>query len=152
MKMIWSWWPNVGFEPRYGGDVAAGAFAIANFLAYGENMSAIKSELETIQQRIRTLGPEDSPKVMLTYANELELLKNCTIDFEDGWYSIAVAKLNQAEKIIEQLTAELKTLSSIQSLKSLNQIETASIVALFMIFVTVTSYLLRKLTPTHHGK
>jgi hypothetical protein len=52
MKMTWSWWPDLGFEPRYGGDVARGYFDMANYLeasdltqTTAEERSSIKSIL-----------------------------------------------------------------------------------------------------------
>ena len=145
--MIWSWWPNVGFEPRYGGDIAAGAFRIANFLAYTAKLSITKSALETVHQGIRIL--EDSPNATLMYNDAAELLKNCTTDFEEGWYSIAVAKLNKAHRIIERLTIETKPFETIQRLKSLNQIETGAIVTLAIILASIMAHWLRRLVHTH---
>jgi hypothetical protein len=141
MKMIWSWWPNLGFEPRYGADIAFGAFSIANFLSYRENVSRVRSELELMRHEIHTLGADDSLNFKLSYNNAQELFKNCRIDFEDGWYSIAAAKLGKVEKIINLSLEQAKPLMAIHELTTLNQIAAVTIATLAIIS---TAYILRR--------
>ncbi|MBM3897189.1 MAG: hypothetical protein FJ358_01485 [Thaumarchaeota archaeon] len=57
MKMMWSWWPDLGFEPRYGGDVARGYFDMANYLhasdlilETGEERASIKTVLAQVSR------------------------------------------------------------------------------------------------------
>jgi hypothetical protein len=144
MKMIWSWWPNAGFEPRYGGDVAFGAFAIANFLAYTENISAARSKLALLQQQIQAIAPEAPSSLTLQYIGAKQLLENCTTDFEDAWYSIATAKLRNVERITNSLLTELISLGAIADLKRTNQIATITILSLIVALTGVIAYLSRK--------
>ena len=141
MKMIWSWWPNIGFEPRYGADIAFGAFSIANFLSYRENVSRVRSELALMQHEIHTLGADDSLNFKLSYKNAQEIFKNCRIDFEDGWYSIAAAKLGKVEKIINLSLEQAKPLMTMHELTTLNQIAALTIATLAIIS---TAYILRR--------
>ncbi len=140
MKMIWSWWPNLGFEPRYGADIAFGAFSIANFLSYRENVSRVRSELEQMHHAIHMLGADDSLNFKL-YNNAQELFKNCRNDFRDGWYSIAAAKLGRVERIINLFLEQTKPLMTIHELITLNQITTVTIAAIVIIS---TAYILRR--------
>jgi len=141
MKMIWSWWPNPGFEPRYGADIAFGAFAIANFLSYRENVSRVRSELKLIQHEIHTLSPDTSLNLELRYNIAQELFKNCESDFEDGWYSIATAKLDKVQKIINLLLEQAKPLMTIHELMILNQIAAVTIATLVTV---LAAYMLRR--------
>ncbi|HEY4674006.1 MAG TPA: hypothetical protein VIH03_07560, partial [Nitrososphaerales archaeon] len=49
MKMMWSWWPDLGFEPRYGGDVARGYFDMANYLQASDLIRASTEERNSIK-------------------------------------------------------------------------------------------------------
>ena len=49
MKMMWSWWPDLGFEPRYGGDVARGYFDMANYLQASDLIRASAEERNSIK-------------------------------------------------------------------------------------------------------
>jgi hypothetical protein len=151
MKMIWSWWPNVGFEPRYGGDIASGAFSIANFLAYRENAPATELTFENTQRIIRTQHLEDSSNVTRTLTDASELLRSSKSEFDDGYYTIAVAKLRSVDKMIKKLNPVLKILQDMRAMRNLIEIMAASIVAIAAIFTTYIVHL-KKLIHTRASK
>ena len=133
MKMIWSWYPNLGFEPRYGADIAFGAFAIANYLSYHENTFRVRSELDLVRHGIQTLWADDSFNLRTRYNIARELFKNSGMDFRDGWYSIADAELGKAEKILSLLLEELKPLVIAQELKIVVLVVTLAVIAVYLL-------------------
>jgi len=151
MKMIWSWWPNVGFEPRYGGDIASGAFPIAAFLAYRENAPETESAFLNVQRIIRTQRLEDSPNITRTLTDANELLKTSKSEFDDGYYTIAVVKLRSVGEMIKKLNPVVKILQEMRALRNLIEILIASIVGIATIFTICTIYL-RRLTHTRVSK
>jgi len=102
MKMIWSWWPSVGFEPRYGGDIAFGQFSIANYLRYNESIEESRTLIHDLSQEANSTStlPQN---LTLSIAEDEQLLKEAIQDYNDGWFPIANAKLEQASKLVRNL-------------------------------------------------
>ncbi|HUO43003.1 MAG TPA: hypothetical protein VMU35_08500 [Methylomirabilota bacterium] len=103
MKMIWSWWPSVGFEPRYGGDVAVGQFTIANYMKYNETIEAAHALIQALSQQVN--NTQTLPYNLTRSVKEAEeLLDQATQDYNDGWFPIATAKLEKATDLAMNLT------------------------------------------------
>jgi hypothetical protein len=107
MKMIWSWWPDLGFEPRYGGDIAFGAFTIGNYLTFNEKFQSLQTNLIEIQQVTsdQTLG---LPKnVTTSYQQAKQLASEAERNFNESWYSAAMAEVNDASALAQKTIREL---------------------------------------------
>lgn len=107
MKMIWSWWPSVGFEPRYGGDIAMGAFAIGNYLQFINELQNLQPILVQIEQLTsdETLG---LPKnLTASQAQVQELVIEAERNFNASWYSAAVSDLREASALAQATLSEL---------------------------------------------
>ena len=95
MKMVWSWWPSIGFEPRYGGDIAFEAFAADGYLTYNataRRATQILAEIDALTGNNPTILRGDSTTL---YPQAKTLLASAAQNFNLGWYSLARA---QAEK------------------------------------------------------
>ena len=107
MKMIWSWWPDLGFEPRYGGDIAFGAFTIGNYLTFDEKFQSLQASLMQIEQLTsdQTLG---LPKNATTsYQQAEQLASDADRNFNDSWYSAAMAEVDNASALANETIREL---------------------------------------------
>lgn len=107
MRMVWSWWPNLGFEPRYGGDIAFGAFAIGNYLTFTDKLHALRQVIMEIKQLIngQTFG---LPKnITASYDRVEQLVGQAERNFNESWYSAAVAELGEASAIAQHTVNEL---------------------------------------------
>lgn len=116
MKMIWSWYPSLGFEPRYGADIAFGSFGIANFLTYRENTAHVRHELNHAKQMIQTLWGPSSVHLRIRYKIAEMNLEEAQQSFRDGWFSVAAVKLNKADQIANSLMNHLEDLIVTQDL------------------------------------
>jgi protein-S-isoprenylcysteine O-methyltransferase Ste14 len=99
MKMIWSWWPNVGFEPRYGGDIAFGAFAIDGYLAFNttiDTATQVLREIDTLTGNSTRALPENAST---SYNQAATLTATAAQAFSDGWFAIARAQANDAIRL-----------------------------------------------------
>jgi len=134
MKMIWSWWPSVGFEPRYGGDIAIGAFAISNFLTFNRSLTNAQNLLNEIEQLTenKTIGQPEN--ITQAYNQAVELINAAEGNFEAGWYSIANSQLANASS---QARTALKDLNIVIPLErnNLTLLEGVSII-LFALLVS----------------
>ncbi len=108
MKMIWSWWPDVGFEPRYGGDVAFGAFAIANFLTYKDRLNQTQEILRETEPLDAFAGRREVENATACYKRAKGLLQEAANQFDDGWYSLGVAKIDEASAFAKEALRELR--------------------------------------------
>ncbi len=107
MKMVWSWWPSIGFEPRYGGDIAFGSFAIGSYLTFMDKLQNLRPILAQIDLILsdRTLGlPEN---VTASYKEAKELVAEATQNFNQGWYSVAVAEIYKASSLAQDTIKQL---------------------------------------------
>jgi hypothetical protein len=133
MKMIWSWWPGLGFEPRYGGDVAIGAFAISNFLAFKENLTEAEVTLKEIEQLTGNSTTEQPANITLAYNQAIKLVSAAKENFEEGWYAVANSQLEDA---LSYASIALKDLNIIIPLQGTNytllNIAAILLVALFI--------------------
>lgn len=106
--MIWSWWPDVGFEPRYGGDVAFGAFAIANFLTYKDRLNQTQEILRETEPLDAFAGRREVENATACYKRAKGLLQEAANQFDDGWYSLGVAKIDEASAFAKEALRELR--------------------------------------------
>jgi len=96
MKMIWSWWPDLGFEPRYGGDIAFGAYATDGYLSFNatfDNTNQILNEIENLAGSTSAWLPLN---VTASRNQARELLTGATESFGSGWYALANAQAREA--------------------------------------------------------
>jgi hypothetical protein len=151
MKMVWSWWPNIGFEPRYGGDIAFGAFAIDGYLTFN---TTFRTATEILRQIDRLTGnntgvlPENATA---TYSQAKKLITAAAQNFNLGWYAIARA---QADDAVEHATTALHYIELIMPLKQTNQILLGIIAVILALIVISNLYWHRRLTRStgrsHH--
>ncbi len=107
MKMVWSWWPSIGFEPRYGGDIAFGSFAIGGYLSFIDQLQNLQPILNEIDGTVsdRTLG---LPGNITASVNEAKaLVAEATRNFAQGWYSVAVVELREASSLAQDTIKQL---------------------------------------------
>jgi len=111
MKMIWSWWPDIGFELGYGGDVAAGFFAMAWYLKSLEELQVADKALEDLEEAVRNsypAGKHDEILESISIENE-----DAHREFQNGWYSIASSmarsSVEKIEGAIERVNLEAET-------------------------------------------
>jgi len=143
MKMMWSWWPNLGFEPRYGGDIAFGAFAVDSFLTFNSTSHEASQILEQINELIAndTSGlPENTTSA---YYQAVKLKAAAEESFNLGWYTVAKAQITDA--LTDAKTA-LNELQPLIAFRQTNQI-LLTVVALALVFVVLSNlYWYRRLT------
>jgi hypothetical protein len=111
MKMVWSWWPDLGFEPRYGGDLAFGAFSIGNYLTFKEELDNLKPVLNEIRGLTsdQTLG---LPENFTTSYHEAEhIVTDAELDFNASWYSAAIAELRRASVLAQNSISNLRIIA-----------------------------------------
>ena len=143
MKMVWSWWPNLGFEPRYGGDIAVGAFATDSFLTFNSTSHETSQILEQINQLIAndTSGlPENTTSA---YYKAVKLTAAAEENFNLGWYTVAKAQITNA------LTDAKTVMNQFQPLIAFRQTNRIllTVVALALVFVVLSNlYWYRRLT------
>jgi hypothetical protein len=145
MKMVWSWWPGVGFEPRYGGDIAFGAFAIDSFLTFNNKLdeaTEILNEIKQLTGNQTTTLPEN---ITTWYNQATELLTAAKANFELGWYTVAKAQIDDAST--DAKTA-LNNLESIIPLRQTNQILLGLVAIILMLLVLSNLYWYRTLRRT----
>jgi len=143
MKMAWSWWPSLGFEPRYGGDIAFGAFAIGNYLTFKARLQSLQPILMEIEQLSsdQTLGLPAN--VTASYNRAKQLMSEAESNFNESWYSAAVAELTDASALAQGVVRELGILVPILQMNR-TIIETMTIALLVLTIADV--YLYHKLT------
>jgi len=149
MKMMWSWWPDVGFEPRYGGDVASGAFAMANFLTYRNRLDRTQSILTEAEQLRAKVGRLDNENLTASFKRAQELLREAGRHFDDGWYSVAVARVEEAAKLLDDGLKELKAYLPEAELRNrLEQSEMVlkGLIVVLVLLVVLNLYLQRRLS------
>jgi hypothetical protein len=96
MKMVWSWWPSIGFEPRYGGDIAFGAFATDGYLTFN---ATLRNAVQILAQTDAMTGnnPSTLPGNATAMYNQAQtLVASATQNFNLGWYSLAQAQAEEA--------------------------------------------------------
>ena len=136
MKMIWSWWPDLGFEPRYGGDVAYGYYSIANYMSYADIRATTQSKMAEIERLTNNQTSALPANITNSYVTAHSLLNEAASNFSDGWYALAVAELGNSTRLAEYVLGELAILAPINSLRTTVTIETVALLALvFFVFL-----------------
>jgi len=139
MKMVWSWWPSIGFEPRYGGDVAFGQFSIANYMEYNESVNSTRNLLEDLSQQAN--NTQTLPfNLTRSVAEDEELLRQAIQNYNDGWFPVATAKLEEAERLAKNLTAVLVPFTEASNLMRIQAQLTFSIVAVSALLISTNYY------------
>jgi hypothetical protein len=149
MKMIWSWWPGLGFEPRYGGDIAIGAFAIANFLAAKDNLVEAQSMLNEIEQETENQTWEQPQNVTHAYDQAVALFTAAKGNFDSGWYSVANS---QVEDAISSARTALSDLSIVNPLQKTNWTIIGLASILLITLVASNVYWYQKTTSSKHRR
>ena len=148
MKMVWGWWPNVGFEPRYGGDIAFGAFATDGYLTFNDRFFEATQLLQEINRVTgnKTTGlPEN---VRASYDQALKLITAASQNFNLGWYTIATAQVGEALGNFETV---LKMTQLIVPLRQRNEILLGIITVALVVLVLVNAYWLSKVKRVTKG-
>ena len=151
MKMIWSWWPDLGFEPRYGGDIATGAFSMANFLTYNASLPIAQSDIAEIEQLTNNQTSWLPDNVTRSYFSSLTLLQDAQRNFSGGWYSIAVTELSNSTELAEYVLREEAVLAPMNGLRALLNAETVALVALVLVILGLNAYWYRRLRTSMHS-
>jgi hypothetical protein len=148
MKMVWSWWPDLGFEPRYGGDIAFGAFTIGNYLTFDEKFQSVQANLMEIERLSsdQTLG---LPKNITTsYQQAMQLASDAERNFNEGWYSVAIAEVGYASALAQETIKELGILVPIiQTNRTV--LEGLGTVIAALVIINVYLYLVLSKRPRH---
>jgi len=106
MKMIWSWWPDIGFEPRYGGDVAAGFFTMAWYLKGLEDLKIADVALADLEQAVMNSYLADEH---MKFLNSIQIEnENTHREFQEGWYSVASS---MAKNSVERIESTMERIS-----------------------------------------
>ncbi len=137
MKMVWSWWPNVGFEPRYGGDIAFGAFAIANFLTFKNKLDQTQTFLREVEQLTGNETIWLPRSIAESYNQAQALIKGALGNFNEGWYSIAVAQVSDALNFANDAFRNLRILVPYVQI---GKISVGVIVTLLVLLLVVNIY------------
>lgn len=110
MKMVWSWWPNIGFEPRYGGDIAFGAFAIDSYLTFNATSYEAAQILEQIDQITGNDTTSLPQNITASYNEAAKLVAAAQENFNLGWYTVARGQINDALTFANAALSELQPL------------------------------------------
>ena len=155
MKMIWSWWPDLGFEPRYGGDIAFGAFAMGTYLAYPDKLAVARSNIHKIEELTNNQTSYFPANVTSSLSSARNSLNDAMRDFATGWYPIAVAELDNVTSLTRYVLKELSIVIPLDNSKTTVQFLTAVLVVVVIFTVTINVYWYRKIrrqlrrTPEH---
>ena len=142
MKMVWSWWPSLGFEPRYGGDIAAGAFAVDSFLTFTAQSYDEKQILEEVNQSIGTDTSGMPENVTSAYNQAVRLTTMAELNFNLGWYTVAKSQITDALTYAKEVLNDLQPLIP---LRQANRVLLTLVVVLSFLFVLSNFYWHRKL-------
>jgi hypothetical protein len=143
MKMIWSWWPNVGFEPRYGGDIAFGAFAIDGYMTFNATFrraTQILREIETLTGNDTSSLSENATAMY----DEAETLATAAAEnFKLGWYPLASSQVQAA---VAHAETALNSVELIMPLRQTNQILLGTVAVAFALLILSNVYWHRRLS------
>jgi len=148
MKMIWSWWPGLGFEPRYGGDIAIGAFAISNFLTFNDSITEAKTMVNNLDQLTGNGTIQEPGNITSAYGQALRLLDSAQENFEEGCYSVANSQLQDA---LSYARIGLKDLNVIAPLQQTNFDLQAIALILFLVLVVSNVYWCVRIRKSKRG-
>ncbi len=111
-KMIWGSWPDVGFEPRYGGDVAAGFYALATYQEAKDLVGRAEASILQLKGLGVDSGSNPFPSVMRASIEATRLLDQAKEEFSYGWYSPSSKLAKEAINKADEALAEMKRLTS----------------------------------------
>jgi hypothetical protein len=143
MKMIWSWWPNIGFEPRYGGDIAFGAFATDGYLTFNATFPRTMQtlgEIDTLTGNNTSLLPENAATM---YDEAETLVRAATENFKLGWYAIAASQIQDA---VAHAETALNYVELVMPLRQNNQILLGIVAATLALLIYSNLHWHRKLS------
>lgn len=106
MKMIWSWWPDVGFEPRYGSDVAQGFFSIAGYHNASETSIAYEKLRNTYERS--SAGKRLPREIEVLVSEAAAARRNATTEFTKGWYAHSIVYGRKAASLMDEALRLLK--------------------------------------------
>jgi len=143
MKMTWSWWPNLGFEPRYGGDIAFGAFAIDSYLTFNASSYEAAQILEQIGQMTGNDTTSLPQNITSSYNDALKLVTAAQENFNLGWYTVAKGQIDDA---LTYANAALSELQPLIPLRENNTILLTLLAVAVVIIVVSNLYWYKRLT------
>ncbi|HYW00236.1 MAG TPA: hypothetical protein VE862_02130, partial [Candidatus Acidoferrum sp.] len=143
MKMIWSHWPDVGFEPRYGGDIAFGAFSVAGYQEYYNTTAETQSLLNQINQ-LASGGMTLPENVSISYGQAQSFLSDAEHEFQDGWYALAAAKAVNASISANSAWVGLQEFIPVSTANRVSEMERLALVGVVIILIVSNLYLFRK--------
>jgi hypothetical protein len=136
MKMTWSWWPSVGFEPRYGGDIAFGAFAVDGYLTFNATLQmAVQSlaEIRGMTGNDTTALPEN---ITTAYNQAVVSVATSAQNFNLGWFALARAQANDALALTKTV---LNYIEATLPLRQTNQL-LLTLVAVALVVIIVSNF------------
>jgi len=144
MKMIWSHWPDLGFEPRYGGDIAFGAFSLAGYQEYYNTTAQTQQLLNQINQLV--VGGMTLPEnVSVSYQQAQSSLNDAEHEFQDGWYALAAAKASNASISANSAWIGLEVFIPVSNSNRVWEMERLALVGVVAILIVSNLYLFRKI-------
>ncbi len=145
MKMAWSWWPNIGFEPRYGGDIAFGAFAIDSYLTFNSTSNETARILEQVGQLTGNDTTTFPQNITYSYNQATELATLAQESFNLGWYTVAKGQIDNALSYANSALSQLQPLIPLR--QNITTLLTVLAVAVLVILIS-NLYWHRRLTRT----
>ncbi len=104
MKMLWSWWPDLGFEPRYGADAARGYFDMANYLRANDLIRASAEEhglIKNMMAQAPRFGSEISEATAIL-ANADSYYNQGAEHFQQGRWELSVQNTVSAKEFARE--------------------------------------------------
>jgi len=111
-KMIWGSWPDVGFEPRYGGDLAVGFYTLAAYQEAKELTERAEASILQLKGLGLDSGSNPFPQVKAASLEAARLLDDAEKEFSNGWYSLSSKLAKEAINKVGEALAEMKRLTS----------------------------------------
>ena len=145
MKLIWSWWPSLGFEPRYGGDIAFGAFTMGSYLVYPNRLTAARLDIRKIEEMTNNQTSDLPVEVTASIVSARGLLNDAVRDFSTGWYPIAVAELENATKLADYALKELSVLTPLNNLTTTVRYLSALLLVFVVLTIAISMYSYRRI-------
>ncbi len=149
MKMIWGWWPSVGFEPRYGGDIAFGTFAIANYLSFNNSLMRLEPMLGEINQLTSDASLGIPANIKSSSMRIRQLVIEAQRNFNASWYTPATSQIDEASGLAQETIKELGMLVPILQTNRNILLTLATIIA---VFAAIDAYVLYKLKHSSYRR
>ncbi len=140
MKMLWSWWPDIGFEPRYGGDIAFGLFAMANYASHAERLAVSRTLLERLAALTGNNTAAFPNNITQPWTDALKAHSQAMSEFNDGWYGVAAQRIMDTQANAQKALEELRQFIPLAQLARTQQILTIIVGALAVALVVTNVY------------